>query len=73
MSIWVKICKYVDIGNKYKEYRFFVIMFEDIDLSEKCRKISNLSKNLDFEKIVKILDFGQNLPKYRFCSKDRFW
>ena len=44
MSIYVKICKYVDFGQKYPKTMFFVKIFENIYFSEICRKISNLVK-----------------------------
>ena len=57
MSIWVKICKYVDFGQKYPKTSFFVKIFDNIFLVkfvEKSQIWSNLSKNLDF---------GQNCRK----------
>ena len=60
---------------KYPKISFFVKIFEHIDFSENCRKISNLGKFVEksrfWTKLSKILDFGQNLPKCRFWSKDK--
>ena len=39
MSIWVKICKYVDLGPKIS---ILVKIFENIDFGENFRKISIL-------------------------------
>ena len=61
MSFWVKICKYVDLGQ--------FCFFENIDFGESCRKVSNLVKNLDLVKLVRILDFDQNLKNCDFWSK----
>ena len=63
MSIWVKICKYVDFGQKYPKISF-LSKFSKISISvkivEKSQIWSNLSKNLDF---------GQNCRKFSILVK----
>ena len=44
MSIWVKICKYVDLGQKFSKISIFVKIFE---------------KKMILVKIVENLKFGQ--------------
>ena len=64
MLIWVKICNYVDFGQKFKKISISVKIFENVDFGENCRKISNLVKFVDkfwiWTKLSKILDLGQN-------------
>ena len=55
MSIWVKICKYVDfIKKKCRKIPILVKIVSILDFDQNCQKN---------------LDFGQNLPKCRFWSK----
>ena len=42
MSIWVKICKYLDFGPNFKKNLDFGQNFENIDLVSFCQKVSNV-------------------------------
>ena len=63
MSIWIKICKYVDFGQKYPKYRFlskFLKISILVKIVGKSQIWSNLSKNVDF---------GQNCRKFSILVK----
>ena len=42
ISIWVKISKYVDIGQNFRKYRIWWKMLKNLKFGQICRKISIL-------------------------------
>ena len=66
MSIGVKICKYVDLGQKHKKNLGFGQNFR------KYRFWWKLSKNLKFGQICRTISILDNIVEnYRFCSKSK--
>ena len=68
MSIWVLVCKYVDLGKKKKFRRISILVkiFESIDFGENGRNNSNLVKKI--RKISILVKFVENS---RFWSKSK--
>ena len=73
MSIGVKICKYVDLGQKHKKSRFWS-KFSKISILVKIVEKSQIwSKFVEqsrfWTKLSKIIDFVQNLQKKSILAK----
>ena len=66
MSIWVKICKYLDFGRNCRAISILVNNQENLDFGQslwKSRFWSKLWKIFDLHWNLKNLDFGKYLPK----------
>ena len=72
MSIWVKICKYLEFGQNFPKISIFINIFKNIDFGENWWKIWNLEKSWFWWKFTKMsilvkiaenVDYSENFRK----------